>query len=123
MLGTVAVWVAVLLCGGLGAVARFVVDGAVSRRISSSLPIGTLVVNLSGAFVLGFLDGLVLPRSAALIVGTGIIGSYTTFSTWMFETQRLGEERQLQGGLVNLSFSLVAGVGMAALGLWIGGTL
>lgn len=123
MATNVAVWFAVLLCGGVGAVARFLVDGAVSRRVASTLPVGTFVVNLSGAFILGFLDGAVLPKNAALIVGTGIIGSYTTFSTWMFETQRLGEERQLRGGALNLAASLIAGVGIAALGMWIGGTL
>lgn len=119
---TTVLWLGVLACGGVGAVLRFVVDGAVSRRFSGRFPYGTLVVNLSGAFVLGLLDGIVLPRDEALLFGTGVIGAYTTFSTWMFETQRLGEERQVARAVANIWVSLVAGVGLAALGLWWGGT-
>jgi fluoride exporter len=123
MLSSAAVWLAVAGCGGLGAVARLLVDGAVSRRVSSRLPVGTLVVNLSGCFLLGLLDGWLLPPDVALVVGTGVVGSYTTFSTWMFETQRLGEERQLSPALWNLGTSVVAGTLVAALGLWLGGHL
>lgn len=99
---------------------RLLVDTWVNRLVSGRLPYGTLVINLSGAFVLGLLDGLALPANLALIVGTGLIGAYTTFSTWMFETQRLGEERQFSPGLTNIWLSMVAGVALAALGLWVG---
>jgi len=119
---TVLLWLGVLAGGGVGAVLRFLVDGAVGRRFPGRLPYGTLVVNLSGALVLGVLDGVVLPRDEALLFGTGVIGAYTTFSTWMFETQRLGEERQLARAIANIWVSMVAGVGLAALGLWWGGT-
>lgn len=117
---TVLVWAAVAACGGFGAVLRFVVDGEVARRITSRLPLGTMVVNVSGAFVLGLLDGLVLPESAALIAGTGVLGAYTTFSTWMLETQRLAEERQPKQALANIALSLLLGIAAAAAGLWIG---
>jgi fluoride exporter len=117
------VWAGVLLCGGAGAVLRFLVDGAVSRRVTGGFPSGTLVVNLSGAFVLGLLDGILLPAGAALLVGTGVLGSYTTFSTWMFETQRLGEERQARPALANLALSVTAGLVLAGAGLWFGGRL
>lgn len=117
----VVVWAGVALCGGLGSVLRFVVDGAVLRRVSSGLPVGTLVVNLSGAFVLGLLDGLVLSHDAALVVGTGVIGAYTTFSTWMLETQRLAEERRLGAAAVNVVLSLAGGLLVAWLGLKVGG--
>jgi len=122
-LDTGLVWLAVLAIGGVGAVLRFLVDGWVSRLFAGRLPYGTLVINLSGSFVLGFLDGVVLPKDAALIFGTGLIGAYTTFSTWMFETQRLGEERQVARAAANVWISLVAGVSLAALGLWLGGLL
>jgi CrcB protein len=117
----VLVWCGVAVCGGLGAVLRFVVDGAVLRRLATGLPLGTWVVNLSGAFVLGVLDGLVLPHDAALVVGTGVIGSYTTFSTWMLETQRLGEERRSGAAALNLALSLTGGLLLAWVGLRIGG--
>lgn len=120
---TALLWSGVLVCGGVGAVLRFLVDGAVTRRVISRFPVGTLVVNLSGAFALGFFDGLVLSNHAALVVGTGLIGSYTTFSTWMFESQRLGEEQQARRALANIIVSLAAGLGFATLGLQIGAQL
>ncbi|WP_310962170.1 fluoride efflux transporter CrcB [Nocardioides terrisoli] len=122
-MSVVLVWAGVMLCGGVGAVLRFTVDGEITRRAVRRLPVGTLLVNLSGAVLLGLVDGLVLDRDAALLVGTGIIGSYTTFSTWMYETHRLAEERQLPVAITNVVLSVVAGVAAAALGLWIGGGL
>ena len=120
---TALVWGALMVCGGVGAVLRFVVDGAVSRRVAGVMPYGTLVVNLSGAVLLGFLEGIVPSRDAALLLGAGVLGAYTTFSTWMFETQRLVEERQLSRAAVNILVGVVAGVASAALGLWLGGRL
>ena len=117
------VWVGVVLIGGCGAVLRFLVDGAVAARLGRSFPYGTLVVNLTGAAVLGFLTGLSLGREGALLAGTAAVGSYTTFSTWMFETQRLGEDRQVRLMAANLVVSLVAGVALAALGEWVGARL
>jgi CrcB protein len=117
---TALVWAGVVVLGGVGAVLRFVVDGTVGARIGGSFPYGTLVVNLSGAFVLGLLNGLALSPNAALLAGTATVGAYTTFSTWMFETQRLGEDRQVRYLLGNLGISLVAGLAVAALGRWIG---
>ncbi|QQK49072.1 fluoride efflux transporter CrcB [Mycobacterium avium subsp. paratuberculosis] len=113
---TVAVWVGVALIGGVGSVLRFVVDGAVARRASRPFPLGTLVVNVSGAALLGFLGGLALSREAALLAGTAFVGAYTTFSTWMLETQRLGEERQLRAALANIVVSVVLGGAAAFIG-------
>lgn len=122
-MSTLWTWLGVAVAGGAGAVLRLLVDGSVTQRFAAGLPYGTLVVNLSGAFVLGLLDGAVLPEHVALVVGTGLVGAYTTFSTWMFETQRLAEERQLVRAAANLGLSVVAGLAVAALGLWIGGRL
>ena len=113
-------WVAVTMIGGGGAVLRFVVDGAVAARTSSPFPLGTMVVNVSGALVLGFLAGLALAPDAALLAGTAAVGSYTTFSTWMLESQRLAEERRTGWAALNIALSLVLGVAAAALGEVIG---
>jgi CrcB protein len=78
--------------GGAGAIARFAVDAFVSNRWRARWPWGTLVVNLSGALLLGLLLGVALQEVALLLAGGATLGSYTTFSTWMFETQRLGED-------------------------------
>jgi fluoride exporter len=115
------VWIGVILAGGVGAVLRFLIDGAVARRAGKSFPFGTLAVNISGAVLLGFVGALALPHHEALIAGTAFVGSYTTFSTWMLETQRLGEERQVRNAAANIVVSIVLGIGAALLGQWIGG--
>lgn len=117
---TLLVWAGVLMLGGAGAVARFVVDRAVSRRVGRPFPFGTLAVNLSGALLLGFIGALALPPDLALLAGTAFVGSYTTFSTWMLETQRLGEERQLWPAVANIVVSVVLGLAAAGLGNWLG---
>lgn len=120
---TIAVWAGVILFGGVGAILRFVVDRAVSTRVNAVFPYGTLVVNLSGAFLLGLLSGLALSAHLALLFGTALIGSYTTFSTWMLETQRIGEERQVWPAAGNIVISVALGVIAAAFGIWCGGNL
>jgi CrcB protein len=120
---TAAVWIGVLVIGGAASVLRFLVDRAVARRVARSFPFGTLTVNISGAALLGLVGGLTLSRQAALLADTAFIGSYTTFSTWMLETQRLGEERQLWSALANVVVSLALGLAAALLGQWIGSWL
>ena len=114
------VWIAVGLLGGIGALGRFFVDGVIASRFGRDYPIGTLVVNLSGATLLGFLVGLGFTGTRLVLAGTATLGSYTTFSTWMLETQRLVEDGQLVLAGANILISLVAGVGAAALGRFIG---
>lgn len=114
------VWAAVVLIGGLGSVLRLLVDGLIGTRWGRAFPYGTLVVNVSGSLVLGLLTGLALTGDRALLAGTAAVGSYTTFSTWMLETQRLDEERQHVPAVTNVVVSLVAGVAAVALGRWIG---
>jgi CrcB protein len=113
-------WIGVAALGGLGAVARFALDSAVSALSGHQFPLGTLVVNVTGAFVLGLLTGLGLTGRALLLAGTATIGAYTTFSTWMLETHRLAEDRQGAAAALNIALSLAAGVASAALGRLIG---
>jgi CrcB protein len=115
----VMIWVGVVLAGGVGAVLRFLVDRAVARRAARSFPFGTLAVNISGAALLGLLGSLALSRYTALLAGTAFVGSYTTFSTWMLETQRLSEERQVRNAAANIVISIVLGIGAALFGQWI----
>jgi CrcB protein len=114
-------WLGVGLLGGLGALARFVVDGAIATRAPGRLPLGTLAVNLSGAALLGLLVGLALHGDALLLAGTAVLGSYTTFSTWMFESHRLAQDGERVAAVANVVLSLALGVGAAALGRAIGG--
>jgi CrcB protein len=117
------VWVAVVLIGGAGSVTRFLADGLVSSAAGRDFPYGTLAVNISGSAILGLLTGLAVSHDAALLAGTAAVGSYTTFSTWMLETQRMAEERKKLAVAANLVVSLVLGVAAAALGRLIGAQL
>ena len=116
-------WVAVGAIGGASALTRFFVDGIVAPRIGSDFPAGTLVVNASGALLLGLLTGLALSGESLLLFGTASIGSYTTFSTWMLETQRLNEAGDQINASANLLVSIGVGLGAAALGRVIGSHL
>ncbi len=106
------------MLGGAGAVARFAVDSAVSRRTGRGFPFGILAVNLSGTFVLGLLAGLALDGDAYTLAGGGLIGAYTTFSTWVFDSERLRDEGRRGAAAANLAGSLV--LGLAA--VWLGRT-
>ncbi|BDB41260.1 MULTISPECIES: fluoride efflux transporter CrcB [Mycobacterium] len=116
---TALVWLGVMLIGGVGSVSRFLVDRTVARRVARPFPYGTLTVNVTGAALLGFLANLALPKDVALLAGTAFVGAYTTFSTWMLETQRLSEERQLFAACANLAVSVVLGLAAVLLGQWI----
>lgn len=119
----VFIWAGVVVIGGAGSVLRFLVDGLVSSAAGRDFPFGTMVINVSGAVVLGLLAGLALSDTEALLAGTAAVGSYTTFSTWMLETQRLAEERQHRKAVLNVVVSLALGVSAAALGHLIGSHL
>jgi len=117
------VWPCVVLIGGAGSVIRFLADGVVGSAADRDFPIGTMAVNLSGAVILGLITGLALGHDQALLAGTAAVGSYTTFSTWMLETQRLTEERQHRKAVVNLAASLALGIAAAWLGRLLGAHL
>jgi CrcB protein len=93
-------WAAMTLAGSLGAYLRW----QASKRFA---PRGTLVVNLTGAFVLGIVTGLSPSSTVLLIAGTGFFGGYTTFSTWMVER-------------TYIVTSIVAGLAVATLGYALG---
>jgi CrcB protein len=102
--------------GGLGAVARFMVAGAVSARLGRSFPFGILAVNVVGAFLLGLLIGTSPSRDVTLIVGAGALGGFTTFSTWMLDSQHLADRGRVGLATANIAGSLVIGL----LAVWLG---
>ena len=114
-------WGAVGVLGGLGALARFVLDALVSVDRAARFPLGTLVVNLSGALVLGVLVGIALNGDTYLLAGTALIGSYTTFSTWMLESHRLAEDGRRGLLAANVALSLALGIAAAVVGRLLGG--
>lgn len=113
--------VAVALAAGSGAVLRYLVDQFVYRRIRGDFPFGTVVVNITGSFLLGLVTGLAahhgLPHTPTLIIGTGFAGGYTTLSTWAWETVTLAESGELLEASGNVLGSFAAGLAAAAAGL------
>lgn len=113
-----ALWVA--LASGAGAVARYVLDQLVARRLGPDFPWGTLVVNTTGSFVLGLVVGG-LSGSAATVLGAGFAGGYTTLSTLVWESLALAEDGSSAGAGLNVLGSVVLGLGAGALGLLLAG--
>jgi CrcB protein len=116
----VAIWFWMAVAGGAGAVTRFAVDGHVLARTGGRFPFGTALVNLTGAFVLGAVAGAAPGHQFSLVVGTGFIGAYTTFSTWMLETMLLGESGRAPAALVNAVGQIIFGVALAGVGFAMG---
>ena len=117
----IALWAGVGVLGGLGAIARFLLHGYVSERSSARLPLGTLAVNLTGTLLLGVLSGAGLHGDAYLLTGTATLGSYTTFSTWMFDSHREASEGWPKAAAGMLIVSLALGLAAAELGKLIAG--
>ncbi|HET7030774.1 MAG TPA: CrcB family protein [Candidatus Limnocylindrales bacterium] len=111
--------------GAAGAVSRYLVDSAVLDRFAGAFPLGTFVVNLSGAFLVGLLGALIIDRGvlpadlrAPLLVG--FLGAYTTFSTLMLDSWRLIEDGLPLLAMGNLIGSVALGLVAVVAGLWLG---
>ncbi len=120
---SVFAWLGVAGLGAVGALLRFGLDGLVQRSTAGNFPVGTLVVNVLGSFCLGLLVGLSVGGDALLLAGTALLGSFTTFSTWMLETERLAEDGEARLAVGNLTVAVAAGLGAGAVGWLIGGLL
>ncbi|MBC6493281.1 fluoride efflux transporter FluC [Microbacterium sp. 4-7] len=118
---TPLLFVAAALGGGVGALLRYVIDLGVSKVVGRRLPWGILVVNLTGSFALGLLT-TALP-SESFVVGAGLLGGYTTFSTAMLDTVVLWRDGQRRASAVNAIGMLLLGLIAAGLGLALGSTL
>ncbi|HSJ71559.1 MAG TPA: CrcB family protein [Acidimicrobiia bacterium] len=108
------------IAGAFGALGRYVISGWVHHHTGSSFPLGTLAVNLTGAFLLGLLVGSGDVDSVAVIAGAGFLGGFTTFSTWMLETVRLGLVPLRARAIGNATVMLAGGLALAAIGYSVG---
>jgi len=118
-------WLILFVGGGLGAVLRFALAGWVEARTASPFPWGTLVVNGAGCLLIGLLASWAdvrgaLPPGARLFLIAGMLGGFTTFSTFGLETWRLLEQGSWPAALANAGGSLVVGLVAVALGVVVG---
>jgi CrcB protein len=114
----------VLLGGGAGALARYVVGAAIAERLGGRFPVGTLVINVTGSFLIGFLMTLFTERlqphpNWRLLLVVGVLGGYTTFSTFEYETFRAVQDGGKWMGLLNVAASVLLGY----IAVWLGAAI
>ena len=110
------------LGGSTGAIARYLLGGWVQERYGTSFPYGTLIINVSGSFILGLFATLAIRYAWSdhwrLLIAIGFVGAYTTFSTFEYETiQLIAEGSRYRAAAINLAGSVAAGFAAAYLGV------
>lgn len=113
----------VSVLGGLGAVARVVLAGSIAPHVQRYPFVAILTVNLLGSLALGILFGLALHDRVGLIVGTGFLGGFTTFSTWMVEIVIDADRKRRAASVTNLVVSLIGGLALAGAGWALGAAI
>lgn len=111
----------VLLGGGVGALARYLLSSAIMRRFGGTFPLGTFVINVTGSFLIGVLMTLFTERlqphpNWRLLLVVGVLGGYTTFSSFEYETYQAVRQGAPWSGLLNVAGSVVAGYIAVVLG-------
>ena len=109
-------WIGVAVLGGVGAVLRHVVDAGIAARVRHTLPLGIFVVNITGAFAIGVLVGSGAGLDVTRILGAGLLGGYTTFSTWMLQVEVLRRGGRSHLAVTYVVASVVLGLAAVALG-------
>jgi len=114
----------VLVGGGVGALMRYIAGMTIAARIGGRFPLGTLVINVTGSFLIGILMPLLTERfqphsNWRLLLVVGVLGGYTTFSTFEYETFRAAQDGGKWIGLVNVVASVVLGY----VAVWIGSAI
>lgn len=116
----VFLWLGVLALGGCGAILRTGIGATIDGHKRTSFPLGTFTVNMTGSFLVGLVYGAGVVGDAHLLVGTGLIGAYTTYSTWIGDSEKLLRGDQVQTAMLNLFGSILLGLGVALLGKLVG---
>lgn len=110
---------AIALAGGVGSALRYLADNSLPAGLRARFPWGTMIVNLSGSFLLGVITGLTLAGPWGAIIGTGLLGGYTTFSTASLESIRLLAARRYIAALLNGPGMLLACATLSLIGILI----
>lgn len=114
-MGVAVEYLFVAIGGAFGAISRFAVSNWVAEWLGSTLPYGTFVANITGALFLGFIMTLATEQARVssdmrLLIATGFIGAYTTFSTFTWESMQLLTHGRLWDGILNIALSLIVGL-------------
>jgi CrcB protein len=115
--GAAVNWLMVVVGAAIGAPLRYLTDRAVQARHDSVFPWGTFVVNAAGSLVLGAVAGASVSSGSYALLGTGLCGALTTYSTFSYETLRLAERGWRFLAVANVAASLLVGLGSVFLGL------
>jgi CrcB protein len=120
-----ALFLMVCLGGAFGTALRYLIGVTVQGMFGHSFPAGTLVVNLVGSFLISMfmylgVDKNLIGTSARIVLCTGVMGGFTTYSSFNFETMRLWQTGAIGLGFLNVALTLLGCLGMGALGLWAG---
>ena len=115
-------WLGIMVAGAAGAAARYVLSGAIQRLFASEFPWGTWLVNITGCFLFGVvwslaMDRMVIPPAWRTVLLVGFLGSFTTFSTFVYESEQLLEHAQWGAALLNMAGELAGGLAAYALGV------
>lgn len=95
--------------GALGSLTRYQLGRALSPKSGTTFPVGTFLINITGAILLGYITGLDTDKNIYLLIGDGFLGAYTTFSTFMFEGFHLFKNKKMLNALTYISSSLFFG--------------
>lgn len=96
--------------GAFGSLSRFLIGRRIAEKASTAFPIGTFIINITGAFLLGIVSSLTLSGDIYTLIGTGFLGAYTTFSTFMYEGFSLFQDNEKLNAFVYILASLILGI-------------
>ena len=124
---TPGIFLLLALAGGVGAVVRFMLDGFIRAHSKTRFAGAATIINVSGSLALGYLTGLTIEHlvstDVSIVIGTGFLGGYTTFSTASYETVQLMKKGRYGASFVSGIVMLVLSVAAAVIGLWAGAEL
>ncbi|MBN1525106.1 MAG: fluoride efflux transporter CrcB [Spirochaetales bacterium] len=122
-----ALILSIALGGSLGALSRYFVSRFISNLFGMLFPVGTLAVNLTGSFLVGFIfvvfDKMIISDEIRVFVITGFLGAFTTFSTFALENINLFREKEIKQGMINILVSNIFGLVFAFVGIYTAGLL
>jgi CrcB protein len=113
-------YVLVALGGATGSLVRYSLGKFISAKSNTAFPIGTFIINITGAILLGILSTIGVSNNIMLLLGDGFLGAYTTFSTFMYEGFNLFQEKEKLNAFIYILCSLILGTLGYALGAKIG---